>query len=317
MRVGGQWVGWGLGDVDPKVRDMKGHLRRKFSYARHLADTDVYDQQMVDVVMEMQRRYALPVTGIMNAATQEACGYWKPIPPPRPTLYTVCGTGVPWWVGPDADIGKTLEGAGKYRWQPVGYPARPFPMWPSVMLGVAELARLVEATPGRFSLVGYSQGAIVVGQFYKHHLFQGALNHRLPDLVKYVTFGDPMRPNNTVWPDGVGRVCRPNTGGILEDRLDYPPTMYRTYGHAGDLYTDVELNDEGEHKRAIGKIVMGSNVFGGPDSILAQLVELGLNPFGEGMAAAQALMDAGMFFINRTTPHINYNPRPAIDYLMA
>ena len=316
MRVGGVWVGFGLGDVDPKVGELKAFMRRKFSYAASLTVNDNYDQHTADVVVQMQSRYGLPATGVINYATQVAMGFVKPVPPPKPTLYTVCGTGVPWWVGPDADIGRTLEGAGKYRWQPVGYPARPFPMWPSVMLGVAELARLVEATPGRFSLVGYSQGAIVVGQFYKHHLFTGALAHRLPDLVKYVTLGDPMRPDNACWPDGVGRVCRPSTGGILEDRLEYPPAMYRTYGHAGDLYTDVELNDEGEHKRAIGKIVMGSNVFGGPDSILAQLVELGLNPMGEGMAAAQALMDAGMFFINRTTPHVNYNVRAAVDYLM-
>lgn len=293
-------------------------MRNKFrSYAGHLADTDLYDEQLVTAVMEMQRRYGIPVTGHIGYSDKVRMGYLVVQPPPLPTLYTVCGTGVPWWVGPDADIGRAVEGARRYRWQPVGYPAQPFPMWPSVLLGVAELARLVEATPGRFSLIGYSQGAIVTGQFFKHHLLTGSLRHRLPDLIKYVSLGDPMRPDNVVHPDGNGKPCRDNTGGILEDRLTDLPPRFRTYGHEGDLYTDVELNDEGEHKRAIGKIVMGSNVFGGSDSILAQLVEVGLSPFGEGMAMAKAILDAGMFFGRGTAPHTSYSPRPAIDYLLA
>lgn len=316
MRAAGVWIGWGVGpppDTDPKVAEFKRKLRAKFSYAANLDDGPIYTQQLADVVAEAQTRYGLPVTGVIDYAFQVKVGWIKVTPPRKPTLFTVCGTGVPWWVGPDADIGRALE--GDYRWQPVGYPARPFPMWPSVKLGVAELARLVDSTPGKFSLVGYSQGGIIAGQFYKHHLLTGPLSHRLPDLIKYVSFGDPMRPDNACWPDGVGAQCRRNTGGILEDRLEYPPANYRTYGHEGDLYTDVELNNEGEHKRAIGKIVMGSNVFGGSDSILAQLVELGLNPFSEGMAAAQALLDAGMFFARKTGPHVNYSIHPAIEYL--
>lgn len=315
MKAAGVWIGWGIGDDDPKVAEFKQKLKGKFSYAKELDDSTLYTPQLADVVREAQARYGLPATGVIDYTFQVKVGWIKVTPPKLPTLYTVCGTGVPWWVGPDADIGRAVESGGRYRWQPVGYPARPFPMWPSIMLGVAELARLVDSTPGRFSLVGYSQGAVVVGQFYKHHLLQGSLSHRLPDLVKRVTLGDPMRPDGICHPDGAGKPCRPNTGGIIEDRLTNAPDNFRTYGHSGDLYTDVELNDEGEYKRAIGKIVMGSNVFGGSDSILAQLVELGLNPFGEGMAAAQAILDAGMFFARKTGPHVSYSPRPAIDFL--
>ena len=96
MKLGDTWVGWGLGDDDPKVADMKGFLRRKFpSYASGLGDSTLYDYTMTSVVAEMQRRYGLPVTGTMNYASQLRCGYITPDPTDKPLLFTVCGTGVP------------------------------------------------------------------------------------------------------------------------------------------------------------------------------------------------------------------------------
>ena len=131
MKIAGVWVGWGLGDDDPKVADMKWFLRRKFpSYASVLNDTTLYDDTMAAVVAEMQRRYGLPATGVMNYATQLRCGYITPDLADKPLLFTVCGTGVPWWVGPDADLARAV--GAKYRWQPIGYRAAPFPMWPSI-----------------------------------------------------------------------------------------------------------------------------------------------------------------------------------------
>ena len=55
----------------------------------------------------------------------------------RPVLFTVCGTGVPWWVGPDADTARAVE--NQYLWQPIGYPAQPVPMGPSIANGITEL----------------------------------------------------------------------------------------------------------------------------------------------------------------------------------
>ena len=51
MKIAGVWVGWGLGDDDPKVADMKGFLRRKFpSYASGLDDSTLYDETTAAVV---------------------------------------------------------------------------------------------------------------------------------------------------------------------------------------------------------------------------------------------------------------------------
>jgi hypothetical protein len=143
MRIGGAWVGWGLGDNLPDIRDFKSFLRRKFSYAGNLADTGSYDQQMVDVVLWMQNAYARQgklkaATGIVDYATKVACGYIVPKPADtRPVLFTVCGTGVPWWVGPDADTARAVQ--DRYLWQPIGYPAQPVPMGPSITAGKNEL----------------------------------------------------------------------------------------------------------------------------------------------------------------------------------
>ena len=54
MYIGGQWVGLGLGDSSPEVRELKRFMRRKFSYAKNLDDTTLYDQAMVIAVADMQ-----------------------------------------------------------------------------------------------------------------------------------------------------------------------------------------------------------------------------------------------------------------------
>ncbi len=315
MKLGDTWIGWGLGDDDPKVADMKGFLRRKFpSYASGLDDSTLYDDTMTSVVAEMQRRYGLPATGVMNYATQLRCGYITPEPADKPLLFTVCGTGVPWWVGPDADLARALE--PHYRWQPIGYRAAPFPMWPSITEGRNELIRQINLFPGPFAMAAYSQGAVVAGQVFKHDILptDGVLHHRLPDMHKAVMFGDPMREAGRAWSDGVS-LARTDASGILDDRLEDTPDWWRSYAHAADLYTDCETDDEGEWKRMVCKIVMGHNIFSGDDGVIAQVAEFLARPIVEAIAMVKAIVDAGQFFGSGTAPHITYNPRPAIDYL--
>lgn len=318
MIIGGQWVGLGLGDRDPEVARFKAFVRRKFQWVRDwqlpLDESDLFDETLTDIVIELQRRYDMPQSGIVNYALKIRSGFITPPPTVKPMLYTVCGTGVPWWIGPDADVARACE--DKYRWQPVGYRAAPFPMWPSITEGRDELVRLIDLYPGDINLCGYSQGAVVVGQVWKHDILNpaGRLHHRLSDVRKVVTFGNPMREQGQYFPDGRAP-ARPNSAGILEDRIENTPDWWRDYAHAGDLYTDCEMDDEGQYKRAIAKIIMGNNVFGGSDSIVAQIIELGLRPIPEAIAALKAVIDAGTFFGSGTRNHINYQTAPAIDYL--
>ena len=314
MKIGGVWVGLGLGDSSQEVRTLKAFMRKKFaSYAGHLDDTELYDEQMVEAVIEMQTRYGVPATGIIDYKTKVTMGYVKVAPPPKPTLFTVSGTGVPWWMGPDADIARACE--AKWYWQPVGYPAHPFPMAPSVAAGRAELCRLISDKPGPFALVGYSQGAIICSQVFKYDLAPGGqLHHRLPDLQKAVMIGNPYRQQGIRYP--LPKAVGTTSHGISDDRLENTPDWWWEFAHTGDIYTDTPPTDAGEYMTAIYKIVQ-SQWWGGPDSILSQVFELVQRPVVEVFAMVQAITNGILFAASGTRPHITYPIAPAVDFLMA
>lgn len=328
MRIGGTYVGLGIGDSNDEIRRLKAHLRKKFSYAKDLPDTPDYDQQMADVVLRMQAAYNAQgklhsPTGIVDYATKLACGFIvRPQPADtRPVLFTVCGTGVPWWVGPDADTARAVE--GRYRWQPIGYPAQPFPMAPSIAAGRAELIHQIGNHRERIkkygmALMGYSQGAIVVSQCWQEDIRPdgGRLHWAAKHLSKAVTFGNPMREQGHVWSDPGGAPALMTSHGIADELLTDTPPWWRDYAHAGDLYTDCQ-GQSAENKTAIYKVVMGTRIMQGPDSLIAQVLELTQSPATEAIAMLKAILDAGLFFGRQTGPHINYSPSAAIDYLRA
>lgn len=340
MRIDGQWVGIGLGDSSAEIRTIKTFMRRKFSsYAGHLADTEDYDTEMTAAVAEMQRRYEAGgkigrydyLPGIINVATKIVMGYLNPppvAPPERPILFTVCGTGVPWWgPGPDSDLARAVE--HKWRWQPIGYPAAPFPMNRSAQAGREELVnqitlnrRVIEDRDLEIALAGFSQGAIVTSECYLLDIVppNGRLHWVKDRLTRAVTWGNPMRQQGSAWPDPGAAMVGEKSHGIADILMtDTPVKIWRDYAHKGDLYTDV-YGESGENKRAIYKIVMGTRIFTGPDSILAQLLEvMGIREdagqIAEVIGMFQAIMDAGLFFARGTGPHLSYHIGPAIDYL--
>ena len=337
MRIAGDYVGLGLGDASDEVHKIKAFMRNKFrSYAGNLADTPFYDEQMTSVVAEMQSRYnasgdlqtGLYIAGVINAETKYVMGYLKrPVVDNRPLLITVCGTGVPWWVGPDADTARALE--SQYFWQPVGYPAAPFPMGKSIAAANAEChTQFNRADPGfmhrdriekhGLALAGYSQGAVVISELWENHIKPegGSLNWAKPYLTKAVAWGNPNREAGKVWPDNGGSpMASYSSQGVSSSGMKDIPTWWRNYAHTGDLYACAEPGDSQQDKNAIWQIVRDLNVFTGPDSLLAQVIELAEMPLPRIIAAFKALIDAGMFFIKQTGPHVNYGIQPAIDYL--
>ena len=328
MKIGGAWVGWGLGDESDEIAEFKAFLRGKFSYAKLLTDDGIFDDATLTAVLDMQKRYVaagkLPsASGIIDWRTKVVSGFLKPAQPAdtRPMLFTVCGTGVPWWIGPDADVARAVE--GRWKWQPVGYPAAPFPMNPSVQAGRLELIRLFELHRNRIEkygagLIGFSQGAIVICETWLDDIFaeNGRLRWAKGSILKAATFGSPMREAGKVWADAGAAPASITSHGIADRLMVNTPTWWRDYAHTGDLYAEVE-GDAGEFKTAIYKVIMGARIMQGPDSILAQVLELTQAPATEAIAAMQALLKAGMFFVRGTGPHLNYDTRPAIDHLLS
>lgn len=336
MKIAGAYVGLGLGDSNEEIRRLKAHMRRKFSYAKNLADTMVFDQQMVDAVCQMQARYnaagQLPTgkytPGIVNLATKYACGFLtKPQVDTRPVLLTVCGTGVPWWVGPDADLARAVE--NKFLWQPVGYPAQAVPMGPSIQAGKNELCVQMNRHRDRIvlygcALAGYSQGAIVVSETWEHDIKpdSGKLNWAAPHIKKAVTWGNPSREQGKVWPDAGAPPSPPTHQGVTGDLMKNTPGWWRNYAHVGDLYSDCPSDESGENRTAVWQIIRDGNMFSGPDSLLRQLLELtgavsDSSQVAETTGMFRAMVDALIFFGQQTGPHINYSTREAIEYLKA
>lgn len=336
MKVGGQWVGWGLGDSHEDVRELKAVMRRRFSYARSLADSPHYDQQMVAAVAEMQSRYQaagrLPADkftpGVLNYATRVAMGLvTRPASAPdrRPLLFTVPGTGAPWWVGPDADTARAVE--DRYRWQPIGYPARPVPMGPSIRAGRDELyvqfvRHRTQVEEYGAALAGYSQGAIVIGETWQEDISppSGRLHWAKPHIRKAVTFGNPMRQAGSAWPTANGTVPPRHHHGVTGTLMTDTPDWWRDYAHRGDIYTDTPPDESAENRLAIWQAIRDGSLVRGPDSFLRQVLEVtGAVRDGSRLAEitgmVKAMLDAIIFFGQGTRPHINYSPGDAITYL--
>lgn len=334
MFIAGKWVGLGLGDVSPEVRKIKDFMRRMYrSYAGHLADTELYDREMTDVVYVMQGKLRdagkLPaelVNGIIGATTKVAMGYLKATTVDiRPMLFTVCGTAVPWWVGPDADTARAVE--NQYKWQPIGYPAQAFPMGPSINDGKQKLrdqfyVHRTQIESNGFAMASYSQGAVVASEVWQQDIkpLNGSLHWAYEHFRKAVTWGNPSREMNRAWDDNSSEEVAPaNTSGVayVDDRLKDTHPAWRDYAHKRDLYTTGSNDAAGQDKTAIWRIVRGEKYFIGPDTLLEQFLEVAQQPLVGAIGAFKAMLDAGMFFGRGMTPHMNYNIGPAIDYLRA
>lgn len=332
----------GLGDSGEEVGKIRDFGRRKFSYWKDLPDArdarglPLYDEAMVAAVAETQARYNTGygqlatgkyTPGILNYETKVVMGFVArpPRPDQRPMLFSVCGTGVPWWVGPDADTARAVE--GQYRWQPIGYPAQAIPMGPSILAGKDELARQLTLHQDQVircgaALLGYSQGAIVISEVWEYDIKPegGRLHWAKPHLRKAVTWGNPSREKGAVYLDAGGPPSPPKNQGVTGQLMTDTPTWWRNHAHKGDLYADCPDDESGENRTAIWKIIREGDGFRGPDSLLRQVLELaGVSRDGSRIAELtgmfKAMMDAMVFFGSGTKAHINYSTAEAVAYL--
>ena len=326
------WLGWEAGMTGPVVKAAKQVLRRKFSYAKDLDDSEFFGWDLQGVLIEYQVRknragYQPPLNeaGILDWATQKALGLVAPSKPNRVgTLFTVQGTGVDMWTGYPADTARAVE--ADWLWQPIGnYPAAAFPMGPSVEQGRAELKVQIRNHPGRIALAGYSQGAIVTSMVWKHDILdpRGELHDRLPDVVAAVTWGNPCRELGVARGNERVGLPVPKGRGISDDRLVSTPDWWLDFAHGAnsgfgrDIYTDTPDGDAGEDMTAIYKVVQNVSGFVGRNSLLEQVGEIVRSPFTEVPAVFQAVYYGGQFIAYNppTLPHISYGIDGAVSFL--
>jgi len=324
VRVAGQWVGLGFGDTSSEIRSIKRFLKRKFSYAAHLNDTTLFDEQLVGVVMDMQSRYQAQgkigdhTPGIINVETKYAMGYLTRPTRPRPVVFTVEGHLSSMWQGPAAETARILEQQGVCRWQPVGYDNVSLPF--KNQTGILELKRLLAdrdlLPPGTpWGLACFSQGAIVGSEVMIREVIspQGALHWRVNDWKATLAFGNPYREKDVV-ADWIPDPPRPGTEGISPTRIRNTPAQWKEVARRGDLYTEVHADSPAtEHKRAIYLAVM-NRWSGHPDSLLTQLMEIVQRPIPEMLAVIHAVTN-GVMFLGNMQSHGGYDLNPCVTFM--
>jgi hypothetical protein len=279
MDVNGKWVGYGLGDVDATVEELKVFLAGKFSYAAALKTSidaggtaaQTYDQTMVDVVTQMQTAYGdnskvnadLVINGIMNEGWQVRCGY---IAAPKVVIFTAQGTGVDMW---DAGwpqpyaIALAIQAAipNKVTVQPIGnYPASVTgpAMGVSAEMGRTELKRLmgVGSGPGPVYASGpcaaifYSQSAIFGSHWWREDVLpaDGDLANRKDDVLFVITEGNPLRAPDTAYGnDDAGWGPSPTKDGVTTGGIAGPDCLTVEQTTEGIFYDYVWLgNNNGQ-----------------------------------------------------------------------
>lgn len=342
-RVNGVWVGWMLGDnsaTDMTVRRAKAYMRAMFaSYAGMLADTNIFDRQMYDVVCIMQDKLvARPMTatklvpgnfirGVLDLPTQLAMGF-KKLDPVLPIEFTVEGHLSNLFIGPAAGNAQTLEAQGVCHAKPVNYDCQSLPF--NDKSGVEALVAMLSApsvegppidinnpdglkvkwpfpigTP--WGIVGFSQGAEIVSQFMEQEVLSpnGRCHNRLGSFKRGLALGNPRRE--------YGKVCAwsanpppANTGGILDHQFVTTGTVIESRWaencNNGDLFSCNTKDAAGADKTAIAKIIC-ENGWGGSAGIFARVLLLFGNPVGGAFAAVKAIFDAIMFAVHNPNPH--------------
>lgn len=330
----GVWIGLGEGDRDPEIAELKAFLKRKLTWVREhvppLDDSDVFDATMVDVVKELQSRYGLEPTGIVNWSLKIKTGFYKPVAPGgpdqqvKPILISVEGHMSDLFNGPAADTCKIIEREGHAHWQPTGYNCTALPF--DNQSGVNELARFLgqgvldNGTPfplgTPFALVGFSQGATVVYDAYRTLLQPGQIHApRAKDLKGVLTFGNPNRQSGSIAPWAYDLVQDASSHGLdplkrfgLPGNPDGPAHPWADVWRQGDLFADAKDNAAFDPKAAVYQAVARADFFSDPYSLVAQIADLFQEPFDEIWGIFLAIVDGVKFLAGKPNPH--YDPWP-------
>lgn len=330
MYVAGQYVGLGEGDVSDEVAKITDFIIRKWDRFDHvlIPGNRFYTSQLKLVVAELQGIYKANGTlkephipGVVNLATKYALGYLK-----RevilPLYFSAEGHMSDMWVGPVAWVGEVLRSEGRALHFPTFYRNNAIPF--QTQTGVVEMARRVGSTvqdngikfPAGtpFMLGGFSEGAMLVFEFYHQYLAPGRpLNWRLKDLRGVISVGSPHREKGVVasWvPDPPAA----DRQGLSDVRMVNTPSWWAEIARKGDLYSDNQSSgDRALFKTMCYKIIAKGQFSGGSAGFLARVIDL-LNPTDDLIPVALAIFD-GMRFIANQSPHMAHDMRPAVQFL--
>lgn len=308
------------GSRGPEIAYWQAWFKRAYRAYAPQADAEYGDDE-VAAVKEMQQRLGLPQTGEFDAATARRVGYVPPAPAPRPIVFTVEGHCSNMFAGPVADTATQLETEGICHHQPIGYNNGPIPF--DNASGVNQLARLVGSeimdnlvpfpagTP--WALGGFSQGGIVICDFYFDYLAPGKpLSWRTPDLKGVLAYGNPGRQTDSIADWARPWITRTGTHGLDPRRRfglpGYPnkPDHWVDVYREGDIFAENSDDKPSDVKAAVYQAVARADFFSDPFSLAVQIADLFGEPIEEVLAIIMAIISGVAFIGDQPNPH--YSP---------
>ena len=309
-----------LGSSGPEIEYWQSWFKRK--YASYAPPKDgYYGNEDVTAVKEMQRRLTMTQTGIFDVATANRTGYVAPAPGLLPIMFTVEGHVSNMFAGPVADTATRLEAEGVCRHQPIGYNNGPIPF--DNASGTRELARLIgqqymdnlvpfpTGTP--WALGGFSQGGIVISDFYFDYLAPGKpLAWRTPDLKAVLAYGNPCRQTDSIADWARPWITKLGTHGLDPVRrfglpgLPAKPDYWRDVYREGDIFAENGDDQASAMRAAVYQAIARADFWSDPYSLAAQLAEIFQQPVETVMAIIQAIISGVNFLGDRPNPH--YSP---------
>jgi hypothetical protein len=309
-----------LGSHGPEIAYWQAWFYRAFRAYSPTNDGNFGDDD-VAAVKEMQRRLGLPSTGEFDASTASQAGYVPPVPGLRPLMFTVEGHVSNMFAGPVADTATQLESQGICYHQPIGYNCGSIPF--DNASGVDELARLIgshlmdnlvpfpNGTP--WALGGFSQGGIVISDFYFDYLAPGKpLAWRTPDLKGVLTYGNPCRQTGSVADWAQTWNSEPGSHGLdpyrrfglpgYPDKPDFWVDVYR----GGDIFAENFDNRPSDLRSAVYLAVARGDVFDNNLSLARQIAGAINEPIDWVLAFIMAVGSGLAFLASDPSPH--YSP---------
>lgn len=314
-----------VGDRHSRIPAAKQYLGR-FSYGRHLGDSDEYTPAFGVALRQWQTNIAYQVAfkgrpgptvneiGSFDWATQKQMGLLEPPPAEQlPWIITVSGHLGAWDTGPAYLSALPLHVQGKAIVQGVGYDSHSIPF--NNQSGLDELNRIVHHVKPAgvpWAIASHSQGAIITSDYLQHHVIDHQKVAAYSNFRGGVHFGSPRRPRGVVAP-WITDPPPPDSEGLDPDCLPAQIPGVHEASRRKDLYADKKNDDAGEMKQAV-YLAVARGRWLGADSLAEQIGEL-VTDFGvEVWAVFRAIVDGIGFAINMDSHNI-FELSPATRHL--
>lgn len=322
---------------DDVIAGVKRELKRRYSYGKGLDTGPEWTAELTEALLQWQRIVHAEVAaglrpppdvrtdGRIDWGTQVQLGLidWSPPAPERPLFLTVEGHMSNMWAGPVADTATQMEAEGRCWHQPVGYNAGAIPF--DNDSGVRELARLVGSTTldnGRafpagtpLMLGGFSQGGIVVFDFYTRYMLPGQpLHWRAKDLRGVLMYGNPCRQQGAVAPWAMPWVKNVNTHGLDPYRRfgvpgmpDGPSHPWAEVWREGDIFAQNGDDKASAVKASVYQAIARGDLFSDPYSLAAQIADVFNVGFDQVLGIVFAIV-SGVGFLATGGANPHYSP---------